>query len=63
MTTYTLPNKDWTTALAAIIKAAEIGDTIVVSNVAAKELAERALRRMCPEKSLTFVVQDAHDAA
>jgi hypothetical protein len=63
MTTYALPTSDWATALAAMVKGAENGDTIVVSSLAAKELAERALRRTCPGKDLTLVVQDAHDAA
>ena len=61
MMIHTLPAANWTTALAAIIEAAEKGDTIVVPNAASQELAECAIRRMCPDKDLKLVVQEASD--
>lgn len=58
MNTIFVTNANWTTELANAIKTAEDGDKIVVSSNDKKELAERALARMCPEKQITFVVDE-----
>lgn len=59
---HTVPAANWTTFLAEFIRTAEDGDTIEVHTEAMRELAHRAHWRMCPEKNLTFVVQEVnHD--
>jgi hypothetical protein len=44
----------WLDKLATDIEKAKTGDVIVVKSEAAKELAERARLRMCPEKKIVF---------
>jgi hypothetical protein len=56
---YNVPSADWLQKLADYIELAKDGDIIVVESDAAKELGERALKRMCPNKTITFEV--SHD--
>lgn len=59
---HTVPASNWTVTLADLIGVARDGDTIEVHTEAMRELARLAHRRMCPEKNLTFVVQEVnHD--
>ncbi len=50
---------DWHMQLSNAIKIACNGDTIVCHNDSMRELAERARIRMCPDKVLTFELQDS----
>lgn len=56
--TITIPRTNWTMALADAIRDACDGDVIVVHNDDMRELGERAKGRMCPNKTLTFQVED-----
>ncbi len=47
----------WLVKLAEEIKGAKVGDVIIVRSTKAKELAERARLRMCPEKKIAFVIK------
>jgi hypothetical protein len=58
MAKHTVPVGNWHTALAALIREAASGDEIVVHNEAQRELAQRAKARMCPEKTLTFSIEE-----
>lgn len=49
---------NWLKKLATDIEKAKNGDVVIVQNVAAKELAERARLRMCPEKKIVFEVRN-----
>lgn len=48
----------WLDVLTAHIEKAKDGDSITVRSEAAKELAERARLRMCPEKKIIFEVKE-----
>ena len=52
---------NWAISLAGIIANAHDGDTIVVHSSAMMEMAERARRRTCPDKRLTFEVSAAEE--
>ncbi len=54
-----ITESNWATQIAAALKSAADGDTIVVPTEAAKQLAERAKARMCPDKRLTIVVDES----
>ena len=54
---YRITPAGWTTILAAFIDQTQDGDVIVVPSEEMKALAERARRRMCPEKAITFEVE------
>lgn len=47
---------NWLKKLAISIEKAKDEDVIIVHSEAAKELAERARLRMCPEKKIIFEV-------
>lgn len=47
---YTIPQANWTMALADLIEKSNDSDVIIVHSEEQKELAERAKSRMCPEK-------------
>jgi hypothetical protein len=51
-----IPKKNWHMQLADVIKRAADGDTIVGTSTMI-ELAQRAQKRMCPAKTLTWEVQ------
>ena len=53
---FTIPTVNWTSALVNAIESAEGGEVIEVHTIAMQELAERALARMCPDKSLIVEV-------
>lgn len=55
---YTIPTRSWTLMLWVAIAAAQDGDVIEVHNDAMQELAERARLRMCPDKNLTFEIEE-----
>ena len=57
---YILESKNWTTALAILIAQCEDGDEIVFGSDNIKQVGERAKNRMCPEKSVTFSVEDTN---
>lgn len=52
-----VPQANWHTALADAIEQSQDGDTIIVHNPSMKELAERALGRMCPGKLIFFQIR------
>lgn len=56
---HTIPYGNWTTHLADAIENAAGGDTIVCHSSAMVMAAEAALKRMCPDKTLTFVLEDS----
>lgn len=58
MTKHTLPMANWHMALADIIERADDGDVVIVPDEFTKELGERAKQRMCPDKKLTFEVNN-----
>jgi len=51
-----LPATNWTGALIEFIRDSKAGDEIVMSTGAQKELAHRAIMRICPEKKVIFTV-------
>ncbi len=51
-----IPHTNWTTHLADAIEEAADGDTIVCHNEGMKGLAESALPRVCPGKTILFEV-------
>lgn len=53
---YTIPQANWTRALADLTEKSNDGDVIIVHSEEQKELAERAKSRMCPEKKVEFRV-------
>ena len=55
---YDVPAKNWTMVLADFIEQTQDGDVIVIASEAAKELAEKAKNRMCPEKKISFKIRD-----
>ena len=63
MAEYTLLPANWTMTLADLIENSEDGDIIIVSSEAQKELGIRAKNRICPEKSITFLVKFRGDNA
>jgi hypothetical protein len=54
---FVVPVANWPHFLAQYIEEAHDGDTIVVYSRATKELGERAWKRMCPDKVLTFKIK------
>ena len=52
-----IPSSNWTMHLADAIEESVDGDIIVVASEDAKELGQRAQRRMCPGKKITFQVE------
>ncbi len=61
MTTIYIPTANWTTALINAIEIAQDGDEIIIHNDAMRELAERAITRMCPDKQVTLTVTSKPD--
>jgi hypothetical protein len=55
---YTIPARNCPTVLADAIEQSQDGDMIQVRNQAQKELAERAKRRMCPDKQIVFEIKE-----
>jgi hypothetical protein len=53
---HVIPPGNWTTELASTIINAKEGDTITVTSEEKKELALRAISRICPEKNITVEV-------
>jgi len=54
-----IPNEaNWHTHLAGILGSSRPGDIIVCFSDSVRELADRAKRRMCPDKQLTFIVEE-----
>lgn len=49
---------DWHLKLSNAIRTAGDGDTIICHTESMRALAERARARMCPDKLLTFELQD-----
>jgi hypothetical protein len=58
---HALPTTNWTMALANTIEDAQNGDIIQVKNEDQIELGQRALKRMAPEKQITFQVEVSFD--
>ncbi len=61
MTTIHIPTANWTTAIVNAIEIARDGDKIIVHNDAMKELAKRAIARMCPDKQIILTVASETD--
>lgn len=59
MATVTIPRRDWSKHLAAMIEAAQDGDTIMVHSEAMRTLGEIAAKRMRLAIELTFAVEEA----
>lgn len=59
MATVTIPKRDWTKHLPAMIEAAQDGDIIIVHSEAMKAFGEIAATRMRPDVELTFTVEEA----
>lgn len=57
MTVHHLGLIGWTTQLPTLIRNARDGDIIECFSTASKELAERAHKRMCPNKKLTIIIR------
>jgi len=53
-----IPRVNWHVALADAIKKAAPGDTILVHEDAMAECGRRAQARMCPDKPLTFEIEE-----
>ena len=53
---YHIPARNWSTALAEAIDAAQDGDTIAVASATQQRLAAYAVARMCPDKDLAIIV-------
>lgn len=56
MADHHIPRTNWPMHLADAIEQAREGDTIIVHNESMHQLALEAAHRMCPDKSLTFVI-------
>ena len=54
-----IDHENWHLKLSNAIRTSVNGDTIVCHNDTMRELAERAHIRMCPDKILTFELQDS----
>lgn len=52
-----MPPKNWKICLIDAIERAEDDDVIVVPSDSAKQLGERAARRLCPGKCLSFEIE------
>jgi hypothetical protein len=50
-------NGDWHVKLLTAIKDSHAGDEIIVDSTSKRELGLRAIKRMCPDKAITVVVQ------
>lgn len=51
-----VPAANWTTALIEFIQISNDGDEIVCNTEAERELAKRAMARMCPGKQIILTV-------
>jgi hypothetical protein len=51
-----VPSSNWGAALADIVDECQDGDTIIVRNESMKELAERAIKRLYPDKKITIQI-------
>lgn len=61
MAIITIPKANWPVHLAAMIAAAQDGDTIIVHTESMKMLGELAAERVRPEIGLTFLVETEGD--
>ena len=56
MMDHEIPEVNWAQKLAGIVSYAVSGDTVLCHSNAQAELGERARKRLCPSKVLTFRV-------